>query len=671
MNFTFQHVRGRNVLTYIIMAGAAFLLSGLRVSMAFQAIDLDKALRDKPAQNRALSYYHYSLSKWFEEEQDFPRALQEMQRAVQYSENAAGVHVGLAQILARMNRNPEAIEEAKKAASLEPKNPEPHWILAMIHLRSAEGVQNRQAMEALTQAVRELEIMKGLAPDDQRVYSALGGCYMELGQPEKAIAAYERWQVLVPEGDHGYIQIAEYYEREGKHDKAIEYLEKAVQGQPESVQSMVALAGLYAKAKRGKDAIPLYRKIIDLTGGNPEIRQQLASALLDAREFSDALDVLTLLEKEGPQEPYTKILMARAQVGLRRFSEAITNLKSYLSGDPNNIEALFYLGNAYGQNSQPAEAAKIFAKLIDETREGPKALQDNLPLFQQHLAISYQDMGESQKAIGLYEEIVKTDPSPRSYSMLINAYRVDRQFDKALSIGKQQLEKNPRDADIALVYARSLADGGKPKEGAEILDKLLQSEPANLDIYLNLSQIYVQAKRFGEAEKVLRRAEERKLDKERVWFQLAAVYEKQKDYDRAESLFKEILKENPKDGPTLNYIGYMLADRGVRLEEAVRYVEEALVQEPNNPAYLDSLGWAFFKMNDLQKAEKYLVMAGELEKKDPVIQDHIGDLYFKTGNLEKAQEFWKKSLGNGGEPEDIQKVRGKLEKVQELLRKKR
>jgi predicted negative regulator of RcsB-dependent stress response len=60
-----------------------------------------------------------------------------------------------------------------------------------------------------------------------------------------------------------------------------------------------------------------------------------------------------------------------------------------------------------------------------------------------------------------------------------------------------------------------------------------------------------------------------------------------------------------------------------------------------------------------------------MEKKDPVIQDHIGDFYFKNGNLEKAQEFWKKSLSNGGEPEDAQKVRAKLDKVQEILRKQK
>ena len=160
-------------------------------------------------------------------------------------------------------------------------------------------------------------------------------------------------------------------------------------------------------------------------------------------------------------------------------------------------------------------------------------------------------------------------------------------------------------------------------------------------------------------------------DEDRVKYQLVSVYEKQKNFDRAESLLKDMLKKDPKDAVVLNYIGYMLADRGVRLDEAVAYVQQALEMEPQNGAYLDSLGWAYYKLNDLAKAEKYLLLAVEYEKRDPVIQDHLGDLYYKTGNLDKAKEYWTQSLDSGGEPEDASKVREKLDRIQDTLRKKK
>ena len=274
--------------------------------------------------------------------------------------------------------------------------------------------------------------------------------------------------------------------------------------------------------------------------------------------------------------------------------------------------------------------------------------------------------------------MVKEENPPKTQTvfLLINAYRLNHQFDKALSLGKSEYEKNPGNAkDVGLVYARTLADAGKPKEGAEILARMLQSDPSNVDICVNLSQVYVQGKKFADAEKVLRQAEEKNLgdpDREKVKFQLASVYERSKDFDRAESLFKELLKENPKNAMVLNYIGYMLADRGVRLQEALQYVQEALTVEPNNPAYLDSLGWAFYKMNDLTNAEKYLLQAVGLTKNDPTMYDHLGDLYYKTGDYQKALDFWTKSLQNGNptEPDETQKVREKLEKLQGTLHKK-
>jgi tetratricopeptide (TPR) repeat protein len=657
----------------ILAAGAASTSAQTQARPAMQnPIDLDKALQGKTEQDRAQSYYHYALSKWYDETGDLQRALTEMQAAVRYNENDGSVHVGLADILARSGKMAEAIEAAQRATRLNPKDPEPHWLLATIYLQAAEAGKGRQAaQDNLQQAVRELEILKETAPNDQRAYFALGSCYMELGQADKAIQAFERWQTLVPDSNQGYVIIAQYYDRTGNQDKAIEYLKKAVEIQPDSVQTSAMLATLYGRAKREKDAIPLYRKIIELTGGTPDLKRQLAGALLNDGSYEEASNLLAELSKDEPQDPSLRIMTARAKLGARQFTEAIETLKALSDRDPDNIEALFYLGAAYEQAGQPAEAVKIFSLLADRAKTGGEDLKANLGLFQQNLAACYQDMGEDQKAIAVYEEMVKNDPSLHATFLLINAYRTDKQYDKALSLGKQQFEKNPGDDNLALVYARTLSDSGKVKEGAEILDKLIQSKPSNLDLYINLSQIYVEAKRFSEAEKVLRRAEERKLDPERVRFQLATVYETQKEYQKAESLFREILKVNPKDGPTLNYLGYMLADRGVRLEEAVKYVREALALEPNNPAYLDSLGWAYFKLNDLPQAEKYLLQAGNFEKRDPIIADHIGDLYSKSGNLEKAQEYYQKSLSIGGKPEDAQKVRSKLEKVRENLRRQK
>jgi len=647
-----------------------------------KAIDIDKELAARAPQNRALSYYHFSLAKWNEAKGDLTRALTEMRNALKCNDTSSAVRVELAQLLDKNGNTREAIEEAQEAARLDPKDAEPHWLLATIYSRS-QG-RGASAKEGLRKAVKELETLRDIAPADERSYYALGGAYFELDEPEKAIQAYEKFQTLVTNVDAGYREIAKYYDRianqavvpEEKNKaqgKAIEYLTKALQVQPNSTESLMALASLYGKLDKIKEAVPVYKKLLELTDDNSAVKRQYASTLVDAQEYDEALKVTQDLAKSMPQDQNVQILLGRSQLGTHHIPEAIETFKSILEYNAGQLEAEFYLGAAYEQNGQLAEAVKIFTGLLRKTEGGSEEAKANRTVFQQHLAADYQEMGENAKAIGIYEEMLKGEatPNPRVFFLLINAYRVNRQFDKALALGREQYEKNPKDSNIGLVYARALADAGRTKEGAELLNKMLLADPSNVDIYVNLSQVYLQGKKYSDAEKVLRRAEDRKLDSERVKFQLATIYERQKDFDRAESLFKEIIKDNPKNATALNYIGYMLADRGVRLEEAVGYVKEALALDPNNGAYLDSLGWAFFKLNELDKAEKYLLQAIDLVKNDPVIHDHLGDLYYKTGNFDKARDFWTRSASTQTEPEEVQKVREKLEKLQEMLRKQK
>jgi tetratricopeptide (TPR) repeat protein len=663
-------------------------------------INLDRELEEPASPDRAASYYHYSLSKWYEDNNDLPKALAEMQTALRFNPNSSAVHLELAALLEKMRGNTqEVLDNAEEAARLDPQDPDPHWFLAKVYFRNASG--------GVAKAIQELEKLKQLTPEDERVYYAMGGAYFEQNKPEKAIEAYEKFQSLTTSGDSGYREIAKYYDRTGNEEKAVEYLNKGLKVDPDSTETLGLLALLYSKQNKAKDVIPIYKKLLEVMGSNTNISRDLAVALLETNQHGDALKILDELAKNQDLASDPGIMAARGKAlfGLRKFTDALQLFQSVVDADPGALEARFYLGRVYEETARYSEAARVFSYLLEKAT-GEEA-RNNRTVFQQHLAADYMEMGNHEKAIGVYQEMAKADPK-RANPNLLNAYRISKQFDKALPLGKDLYDKDRGDLEIGVLYARTLSDAGKGKEGAEILNKLVQSNPDNIglyvnlgqvylldrrfsdaekilrlaesrspdniDIYVNLSQVYIQDKRYADAEKILKLAENKSPDKEnndRLKIRLASVYEKQNDFDRAESIAKEILKGNPQNAEALNYIGYMLADRGIRLEEAVKYVKEALAIEPQNGAYLDSLGWAFFKLNDLVNAEKYLLEAGEIVKNDPTVEEHLGDLYFKTGDLGKAQEFWMKSVKIGTEQDDIQKVRRKLEALQETLRKQK
>ena len=133
-------------------------------------------------------------------------------------------------------------------------------------------------------------------------------------------------------------------------------------------------------------------------------------------------------------------------------------------------------------------------------------------------------------------------------------------------------------------------------------------------------------------------------ENETTYFLLGAIYERQKFFDRAEEQFKKVIAIDPTNGPALNYYGYMLGDLGIRLDEAQSMVQRALKEEPNSGAYLDSLGWIYYKENKLADAEATLLKAVQRESHDATIRSHLGDVYAKSGRTDLAAVEWEKSL---------------------------
>jgi tetratricopeptide (TPR) repeat protein len=547
------------------------------------------------------------------------------------------VNLELAMLYEKIGEISEAIRYAQEAVRLDPKDPDPHWLLARIYFKTHSGENE----DEFKKAVRELETIRDIDPENGNVYFTLGGAYFELNQPEKAIAAFEKFQEIITTTDSGYREIASYYIRNNEPEKAVQYIKKAVELQPDSVESLELLGKLYTKLQRFDDAIPVYRKMLKLTDNDPDVKQMLAAFLYETGQYQEASDLLSEILKDDPGDADAAILLGRTQIGLLKFSEAIETLQSVNTSDPRlKRKALFHLGVAYKSLEDFPKAIEVFTDLLNRTPSGTEENDADRFLVQYYLTSIYLKTKENEKA---------------------------------LEIGKQEYARDPDNLRTGIFYAQILSDTGKTDEGAAILSRLLESNPSKADLYISLSQLYMRDKRYSKAEKILAQAENTELDngEDRIKILRVSVYEKQKEYDRAESLLKELIKVNPKNAGALNYLGYMLADRGIRLNEALDYVKQALEIDPENGAYLDSLGWAYFKMNDLEKAEIYLLKAEQREREDPVINEHLGDLYFKTGDYEKARDFWMQSIRISTEDEEIQKVRQKLDRLPEKTRDKK
>jgi Flp pilus assembly protein TadD len=228
---------------------------------------------------------------------------------------------------------------------------------------------------------------------------------------------------------------------------------------------------------------------------------------------------------------------------------------------------------------------------------------------------------------------------------------------------EQALTRHPEDPRLQILKAQVLYEEGHEEQGLKLLVDLSAAAPEDEMLAGAVANYLHGASRFEDAESHLNDAIERIPENARLLFQLGAVLERQGRVDEAEAAFTKVLGLNPESAGALNYLGYMLADRGLRLEESLGYIQQAVALDPYNGAYLDSLGWVYFRLGELELAEENLLKAIERLRTTGVVYDHLGDLYYRKGNRDEALRFWRKAMEQEDEELEKDQVAQKIEKA--------
>jgi tetratricopeptide (TPR) repeat protein len=327
--------------------------------------------------------------------------------------------------------------------------------------------------------------------------------------------------------------------------------------------------------------------------------------------------------------------------------------------DPENLEVRYDEVNllaAEGRTDKAIDALKAVLKDTEKKSytENEKTYRAN---FLERLGEFYRASNQYQPAVDAFRQAgdLDADSAPRIAAEIIDTYRQAKDYKNAKAEADAALKKYPDERALKLVHASLLADMGKVDEAVAELGALKGDHER--ETQLAIAELYEKAKRYDDMRKPLDAAEklsEAKQDKETVYFMRGAMYERIKNYDGADAEFRKVLELNPDNAGALNYLGYMYADRGIRLDEAQKLISRALELEPENGAYLDSLGWVYFRENKLEEAEQALERA--LSKKeiggDPTVHDHLGDVYFKLGKTKDAITQWQASLKEADTPDN-------------------
>jgi tetratricopeptide (TPR) repeat protein len=617
---------------------------------------------------RAEAYYNFTMGHFYEQQYEATsraeyatQAIEAYKQAYALDPKSPVIGERLAEMYWKAQRTRDAITEAQEILKRNPNDVPTRRLLGRIYLRSlgAGGGGQTEIAEAngsgqsefLPRAIEQYREIYRLEPADSESALWLARLYRLHNDHDKAEEVLRGILKEDPENEAAVEQLTQLLLDQGKSRDAVALLEGLTKRTP-SPALLDLLGDAYTQAKQLAKAEQAYRKAMALDPLELSHQRGLAQTLLGEEKYSEALAAYQKLADLMPDDPDVYLRIAQIYRELHELDKAEENLVKARQYSPGSLEVMYNEAMLYQAQGRYEDAIRVLSDAVT----GIKGQATVLPSRRRSLAILYQQLGQLyrdtqnyQAAVYTYEELAHLgeEEERRSRLLLMDTYRAAKDLPKALQTGKEALTKYPADPAIRESEALLLGENGQTDEAVKMLQAQLTSSEVDRDTYLNIAQVYERGRRYKEAEEAARAAEVlpgQPRDNEMVWFLLGAIYERQKFFDRAEVEFKKVLAVNPRNAPVLNYYGYMLGDLGQRLDEAQALVERALKEEPYNGAYLDSLGWVYFKQNKLAEAEATLRKALQRESHDATIHSHLGDIYAKTGRTDLAAAEWEKSL---------------------------
>src|SRR5438128_6849078 len=515
-----------------------------------------------------------------------------------------------------------------------------------------------------------------LRPGGERKAGALthfieGMAYEENGETDRALDAYRKVLNVDPGQSELASRVAGLLIQQDDFPQAIDVLKESIKANPNNAEPYQQLAFIYTRyLKKTDQAIDYANRAIALNPSDVEGYQRLVEIELAAGQERGALGALDRALKVHSTDPNFWIRLGKLYVAilfksdsqpkpdeLKRTNEIFKKAAEYAADDPGILKDV---ADYYAASQQLKEAIPLYLRVLE--------LQPDDANAQEKLATGFVLTNQRDKAVEMLEQIIKEHPEKyQPYDLLAQvldeaARALEREkkteqakaaFAKAAANYEQSLIINPGRASPYLHLAELLLGPLKENDRAvKVLDEARQHFPQTPEIVYYLAIAQREAKHFQEAvatfEEALHEAEAEgaEIANARFYFDYGAAAEQAGLHDKAADLFRKSIAVDPASAAdAYNYLAYMWAERDTHLDEAEQMIKLALQADPNNGAYIDTLGWLEFRQGKFDQALSDLLRAAQkLTREDPVVLEHVGDACAKLNKPAQALDAWQKAL---------------------------
>ncbi|MBN2105423.1 tetratricopeptide repeat protein [bacterium] len=487
------------------------------------------------------------------------------------------------------------------------------------------------------------------------IYLNIGKNYFRLGKEESAILALKRCVELDPNNMEAWDILASVYARQGWWDLVEKTYLSMMKRDSTDEKTLHKLALLYLQSNQKEKAAGVYQRLLRIQSvPDPKIYIALGEIYFDLKRFDDAGQIFHGLITINPESGFGYFGLGMTREVIQDTAGAIGFYKEAVDKTPELNEARDRLGQIYIAKKDWPKAIRLYTNAIQiDTTDLESWLE---------LGDLYQQTGDSLQATHVYQEIQQRFTEEWQAHFNYGRFLMRKQaYDSALTAFKKVHRLSPDNA-LGWLFSGIVYTNLDSLEGAErdLLKALAIESKDPLGNYY-LGTVYIRLKMYDKAIIYLKHALALRPEWISALSDLANAYESLESYIQADSVFQYALNIEPDHALLLNNYAYSLALRKERLDEALFMAQRALGQEPENGAYLDTVGWIYFMMNEPQQALEYMKKAVAVRQNSYEVFDHLGDVYAALNMIDEAREAWGQALRLDASNLEIQKKLGQLE----------
>ena len=479
-----------------------------------------------------------------------------------------------------------------------------------------------------------------------------GQLFMSQGNYSMAILEFQDALELDPQATTIIVSMAECYWKLGKAKKSEELLFNALNYDPEDYEAREMLANQYIYQNKHDKAIEQYRVLAENADeGDTKYLIALAKLVLSQNDINESISLfIKAYEKDKSR---IDILEEAANLSLRsRKLERARNLyKQLIDIDMNNSYYLSTYIDLIVMSGDYENGITALESLINIEGETTERLSQ--------LGILYYKTDNILKAKPLFNKLVNMNHFDATIMhFLSNIYIEESILDSARIIANQIIYHHPSDHRGYLDAALAELNKENPIGAIEVLEPVNKKFNSEFSIQYLLGSSYQQLKEYDKATVVLRQSLKIYPESRGARHTLAIASDALSYWTESDSLYEGLIQSDKNDVQALNNYSYSLVERNIQLNKALDMAKKAIDLEPDNAAYLDTIGWIYYKMDNIEKALSFIRKSVELDNDNAVVLEHLGDVLIANNQVEEAILFYLKALDIDKDNEILQQKAG-------------